>query len=162
MKKAPNQQPAAAPESPKESRTELNADNPYKCMRNPADGSMYYGEVAFVRRSNGQLIKPTVGSVYETEIKPLTDEERLSQFQMVRHGHGLQLFSGKANGDGVVTKYEGAWARDKKHGQGTAIFADGSTYTGKFTRDMMDGEGCFKWAQGHEYRGSFRDGQMDG
>ena len=25
----------------------------YKCMRNPDDGSMYYGEVAYIRKSNG-------------------------------------------------------------------------------------------------------------
>ena len=42
----------------------------YKCLRNPEDGSMYYGEVAFIRKSNGQVIKSTA-PVYETEIKPL-------------------------------------------------------------------------------------------
>ena len=30
-----------------------NADSSYKCMRSPTDGSMYYGEVAYIRRSNG-------------------------------------------------------------------------------------------------------------
>ena len=122
-KKTPAQKPATPVESPKQSsRPELSEANPYKCMRNPADGSMYYGEVAFIRRSNGQLIRPTAGSAYETEIKPLPTEERLSQFLMVRHGQGLQLYSGQANEDGIVTKYEGQWARDKKHGQGTAVF----------------------------------------
>ena len=29
----------------------------YKCLRNPEDGSMYYGEVAYIRKSNGQIIK---------------------------------------------------------------------------------------------------------
>ena len=96
------------------------------------------------------------------EVKALAGEERSEQFQMVRHGHGLQLFSGKANEDGIVTKYEGSWARDKKHGTGSAVYADGSTYQGKFTRDLMDGEGTYKWAQGHEYKGQFRDGHMDG
>ena len=81
---------------------------------------------------------------------------------MVRHGHGLQLFSGKANDDGVVTKYEGQWVRDKKHGKGMAVYADGSYYQGKFLRDIIDGEGVFKWAQGHEYKGSFRNGKMEG
>ena len=89
-------------------------DNGYKCMRNTNDGSMYYGEVAYIRRSNGQLIKPNTPA-YE-EVKALSADERNSQFQMVRHGHGLQLFSGQANEDGIVTKYEGGWSRDKKHG----------------------------------------------
>lgn len=47
---------------------------------------------------------------------------------MVRHGHGLQLYSGQRNEDGVMTKYEGAWLRNKKHGQGLAVFVDGSQY----------------------------------
>ena len=45
----------------------------YKCLRNPEDGSMYYGEVAYIRRSNGQLIK-TTSPVFETEIKPMAAE----------------------------------------------------------------------------------------
>ena len=81
---------------------------------------------------------------------------------MVRHGHGLQLYSGQRNEDGVMTKYEGAWLRNKKHGQGMAVFTDGSQYSGKFCRDVIDGQGTYGWAQGHEYKGAFRDGQMDG
>ena len=81
---------------------------------------------------------------------------------MVRHGHGLQLYSGQRNEDGVMTKYEGAWLRNKKHGQGLAVFTDGSQYSGKFCRDVIDGQGTYSWTQGHEYKGAFRDGQMDG
>ena len=45
----------------------------FKCMRDSASGSMYYGEVAYVRKETNQLIK--MGSqVYETEIKPMGDE----------------------------------------------------------------------------------------
>ena len=76
---------------------------------------------------------------------------------MVRHGNGLQLYSGQRNEDGVVTKYEGGWLRNKKHGQGMAVYVDGSTYRGKFIRDVKDGQGVFTWAQGHEYKGAFRD-----
>ena len=133
----------------------------YKCLRKPEDGSIYYGEVAYVRKSSGELIK-FPSPIYETEIKALPEEQRLEQFQMVRHGYGLYLFSGQRNEDGVMTKYEGAWNRDKKHGQGFAVYADGSTYRGKFSRDVKDGQGTFTWTKGHEYRGSFRDGQMDG
>jgi len=52
-------------------------DAAYKCMRNPADGSMYYGEVAYIRRSNGQLVKSNAAA-YETELKTLSEEERRS------------------------------------------------------------------------------------
>ena len=61
-----------------------------------------------------------------------------------------------------MTKYEGAWLRNKKHGQGLAVFTDGSQYSGKFCRDVIDGQGTYSWTQGHEYKGAFRDGQMDG
>ena len=133
----------------------------YKCLRNAADGSMYYGEIAFVRKSNGQLIK-NASPAFESDIKPLEAEQRLEQFEMVRHGHGLQMFSGQRNDDGVVTKYEGGWLRNRKHGQGSAVYTDGSTYKGKFVRDVKDGKGVYAWAQGHEYKGTFRDDQMDG
>lgn len=35
------------------SAAEQAKDVPYKCLRNSDDGSMYYGEVAYIRRSNG-------------------------------------------------------------------------------------------------------------
>ena len=74
----------------------------------------------------------------------------------------MQLFSVKVNEDGVITKYEGAWLRNKMHGQGFAVYADGSTYRGKFIRDQKEGQGVFNWALGHEFKGNFREGQMDG
>ena len=69
---------------------------------------MYYGEVAYVRKSNGQMIKIDMPA-YESEIKPLDAEQRVEQFEMVRNGHGLQLYSGQRNEDGVMSKYEGQW-----------------------------------------------------
>jgi hypothetical protein len=39
-----------------------------------------------------------------------------------------------------MTRYEGGWDRDKKHGDKCkATFSDGSVYTGSFKRDHMDG-----------------------
>ena len=49
---------------------------------------------------------------------------------MIRHGYGLQLFNGFRNDDGVITKYEGHWDKNRKQGQGSAVYTDGSTYTG--------------------------------
>lgn len=133
----------------------------YKCLRTPEDGSIYYGEVAYIRKANGQIVK--IGTpAYDAEVKPLSAEDRVASFEMVRHGHGLQLFSGKPNEDNVITKYEGHWMRNKRHGEGIAVFADGSTYKGSFLRNVLDGQGIYTWAKGHEYKGAFRDGQMDG
>lgn len=81
---------------------------------------------------------------------------------MIRHGFGLQMFSGQRNEDGVVTKYEGQWRRDKKHGQGSATFSDGSIYKGQFVRDVMEGQGTYTWVSGHEYKGHFKEGEMEG
>jgi hypothetical protein len=62
-----------------------------------------------------------------------------------------------------MTRYEGGWDRDKKHGDKCkATFSDGSVYTGSFKRDHMDGLGKYEWAIGHNYEGLWRESQMDG
>jgi len=61
-----------------------------------------------------------------------------------------------------MTKYEGKWFRDQKHGNGFAIFSDGSIYDGSFSKDEINGLGKFEWPQGHCYSGSFKAGKMDG
>ena len=72
------------------------------------------------------------------------------------------MYSGHRNADGVMTKYEGKWHRDQKHGNGFAIFSDGSIYDGQFNKDEINGTGKFEWPQGHSYTGNFRAGKMDG
>ena len=81
---------------------------------------------------------------------------------MVRHGYGLNLYSGQRNADGVMTKYEGSWDRDKKHGEGLAVFKDGSIYQGSFKKEHFEGQGKFEWAVGHVYEGQWKESQMDG
>ena len=50
------------------------------------------------------------------------------------------MYNGARNEDGVMTKYEGYWDRDKKKGEGgIAVFRDGSIYQGSFKKDMFDG-----------------------
>jgi hypothetical protein len=82
---------------------------------------------------------------------------------MVRHGYGLQIFNGSRNSDGVMTKYEGFWDKDKKHGEGgIGVFKDGSTYNGSFKKDHFEGQGKFVWGVGHVYEGLWKESQMDG
>ena len=45
----------------------------FKCLRDSVNGSMYYGEVAYIRKENNQLIK-NYSAVYTNEIKAMTDE----------------------------------------------------------------------------------------
>lgn len=75
----------------------------------------------------------------------------------------MNMYSGNRNEDGVLTKYEGYWDKDKKHGdRATAVYADGSTYSGSFKKDKFEGLGKYEWAQGHIYEGQWKDSQMDG
>lgn len=54
----------------------------------------------------------------------------------------------------MLTKYEGRWDRDKKHGDNClAVFKDGSTYNGSYKKDHFEGQGKFEWAVGHVYEG---------
>lgn len=62
-----------------------------------------------------------------------------------------------------MTKYEGYWEKDKKHGDnGIAVYKDGSTYKGNFKKDHLEGMGKFEWATGHVYEGQWKESQMDG
>ena len=81
---------------------------------------------------------------------------------MIRHGYGLQIYHGQRNADGILTKYEGKWEKDQKHGHGVAVYKDGSIFTGNYKRDTFDGHGKFEWGYGHIYEGNFKDGLMDG
>ena len=83
-------------------------------------------------------------------------------YEKVRHGYGLQIYNGQRNADGILTKYEGTWHMNKRHGSGFAMYADGSSYKGNFKNEQHDGQGVFKWVQGHEYRGAFKEGMMEG
>ena len=68
---------------------------------------------------------------------------------MVRHGYGLQIYDGRKNANGVVTKYEGQWFRDQQSGHGVATFSDDSRYEGEFRANEIYGQGRFDWPQGH-------------
>ena len=101
----------------------------FKCYRFGPDGSTYYGETAYVNTKTGAI----------THEAPV-DEDSKKLVKLIRHGLGLQLYSGSKNEDGVMTRFEGGWDRDKKHGDKCkATFSDGSVYTGSFKRDHMDG-----------------------
>ena len=54
----------------------LQKNDGFKCMRNTEDGSIYYGEVGYMK--NGALF--TINSpAFDTEIKPLNKEQRMEQ-----------------------------------------------------------------------------------
>ena len=49
-----------------------NTEN-YQCLREKEDGSMYYGEVGYMKRETGQVIKHG-SEAYTAQIKELKDE----------------------------------------------------------------------------------------
>jgi len=60
----------------------------FKCLRSQSDGSMYYGEVAYVRKEGGQLLTRKSPD-FEKEVTALPKEQRVELFEQVRHGYGL-------------------------------------------------------------------------
>ena len=48
-----------------------NTEN-YQCLRNSQDGSMYYGEVGYLKKESGQVIRH--GTEAYDQIKIMTDE----------------------------------------------------------------------------------------
>ena len=60
--------------------------------------------------------------------------------------------------------YEGEWDDNRKNGQGTLKWEDGSRkYVGNFKDDMRHGYGVYSWEHGSkQYKGNWRNGQKDG
>ncbi|CAF0793589.1 unnamed protein product [Brachionus calyciflorus] len=68
-----------------------------------------------------------------------------------RHGQGSQKYS-----DGSV--YTGDWIRDKRQGHGELEYPNGNLYDGQWRNDIMSGHGFFKTFFGYSYEGIFDNG----
>ena len=64
----------------------------FKYYRFGPDGSTYYGETAYLNTKTGAI----------THEAPV-DEEAKKHHKLVRHGLGMQMYSGSKNEDGVST-----------------------------------------------------------
>jgi hypothetical protein len=62
----------------------------------------------------------------------------------------------------TVKLYEGQRENDKKHGQGSTMFANGNTYVSAHQIDKKYGFGIIKFATGDVYEGNFVDDQYEG
>jgi len=73
-----------------------------------------------------------------------------------RHGAGrCAAASGR-------TVYEGAWARDRRHGPGVSTWSDGASYAGDWAESTLSGYGVFSWPSGRQYAGAWRADRRHG
>lgn len=81
-----------------------------------------------------------------------------------QENNGSDLFEKQSNGrtsanyskESPLRKvYTGAWFNDKRHGQGTYFYKDGSVYKGAWVNDMKEGWGIMTYANGNVYEGEF-------
>jgi hypothetical protein len=128
--------------------SELDKTN-FKCYKFP-DGSIYYGEVAYL--NEGNIIK-------EHDLATF-NKEMMLKVKLVRHGTGVQLFD--VNDTSCLCRYEGCWTRDKKNGQGVCYYSDNSVYDGLFVNDLFEGHGKLIWPNNDIYIGLWKAGRMEG
>lgn len=81
----------------------------FECFRSKVDGSMYYGQLCYVDKSTNAVLN-------EVEVSKLSASQLTEGYNRIRHGYGLQIYNGQRNSDGILTKYEGLWQMNKKHG----------------------------------------------
>jgi len=72
-----------------------------------------------------------------------------------RHGNGSFVFS---NG----STYSGNWKHDKRDGQGTLKFASGSKYVGESKENNFDGQGTHTFTDGSKWVGTFKNNYLNG
>ena len=69
-----------------------------------------------------------------------------------RHGQGTLTFS-----DG--SKYVGEWKDGKEHGHGAHTFPDGSNYVGEWKDGKYNGQGTLTFPNGTKYVGEYKKGR---
>jgi len=51
---------------------------------------------------------------------------------------------------------------ERKNGNGTVKWTDGSSFQGDFVKSTIHGKGKYKWSDGREYDGNWENGKMHG
>ena len=105
-------------------------------------------------------LNPKDGKPQKIPEKPAQTQIESKVFKKVRHGFGVQVFGGVESDD--LRKYEGQWDKDKRNGQGTCVYSDGSCYIGGFLNDLREGFAKMTWEEGWEYEGYWKEGRLHG
>jgi hypothetical protein len=72
------------------------------------------------------------------------------------------------SGTGIYTytnpffQYQGEWVNGKKHGQGTLLMRDGSSFVGEFVDGEINGQGTKTYEDGTVYTGAWKAGERHG
>ena len=125
------------------------------------DGTVYYGEVAYATKGDGQLY-------FNQDEVPHGEE-----VTQVRQGFGIQLYGRNPEAGDKLCYYAGKWERDQKSGDGSVLlYPDGvSQFVGQFKNNVFNGVGQLSLKcsndEGtvngkHTYIGGFRDGKLEG
>lgn len=64
--------------------------------------------------------------------------------------------------DGDAFEYSGDLVDGKPHGQGVAVWEDGSRYVGRFVNGRMSGKGTKTWPSGSKYTGDWANDYQNG
>ena len=120
-----------------------------KAQKNGPHRSVYW-----VKRKNKQEDGSIKGEKWTSSSRYIGDWR-----DNCKEGFGIQFYK---NGD----KYEGMWAVDKRHGQGTYWRNEGGKlrreYTGDWFEDRMHGRGTFFYKNGDRYDGYWVNGLPQG
>lgn len=76
-----------------------------------------------------------------------------------RHGQGTYW---RNEGGKLRREYTGDWFEDKKHGRGTFFYKNGDRYDGFWVCGKPQGEGRIIYANGDIYEGQWHDGKRNG
>ena len=93
--------------------TEIDTSK-FECFRSRVDGSCYYGELVIMDRTTQKLVP----EAELPKVKALPAQDFQINYERIRHGYGLQIYNGQRNQEGVLTKYEGQWHMNQRHGSG--------------------------------------------
>jgi len=63
---------------------------------------------------------------------------------------------------GILSRYEGVFKENMRHGFGKYVLPDGSEYTGDWREGEMHGRGVLTWSDGSVYDGEWKDGKRHG
>ncbi len=132
------------------------------------NGFSYVGEMTKYKTPNGYGTKTTAiriisGNWNQGRLTGFGTEQSLTSnatyegefAKTKRHGNGTMVY---ANGD----IYVGEWNMGRRDGQGTLIFANGGNYTGEWAKDIRSGKGVEFGSDGSIYRGDFSKHRADG